>query len=90
MPKFWPQWKDRTSSYQVRQILALFCNLITLILGENYVKGLRITKIDNDIKFEGVWVELEAKNCFQRPTLVFMQNSILQEKFNFCFWRVLC
>ena len=31
--KFEPQWKDGKSSYQVRQILALFCNLVALILG---------------------------------------------------------
>ena len=31
--KFEPQWKDRESSYQVRQILALFCKLVALILG---------------------------------------------------------
>ena len=30
--KFGPQLKDRKSSYEVRQILALFCNLIALIL----------------------------------------------------------
>ena len=31
--KFGPQWKEWKSSYQVRQILALFCNLVDLILG---------------------------------------------------------
>ena len=31
--KFQPHWKDRKSSYQVRQILGLFCHLIALILG---------------------------------------------------------
>ena len=30
--KFGPQWTDRESSYQVRQILALSCKLIALIL----------------------------------------------------------
>ena len=30
--KFRPQWKDRKSSYKVRQILARSCNLIALIL----------------------------------------------------------
>ena len=30
---FWPQKKDHKSSYQVRQIFALFCNLIALTLG---------------------------------------------------------
>ena len=31
--KFQPQQKNRKSSYQVREILALFCDLIPLILG---------------------------------------------------------
>ena len=31
--KFQRQWKDRKSSYQVKQILEPFCNLIALILG---------------------------------------------------------
>ena len=31
--KFGPPWKDRESSYQVRQMLALFCKLVALILG---------------------------------------------------------
>ena len=31
--KFQPQWKARKTSYQVRQILALFFYLIALILG---------------------------------------------------------
>ena len=31
--KFWPQWKDRKSSYQVSQIIALYCNLHAPILG---------------------------------------------------------
>ena len=29
---FGPQWKDQKSSYQVRQMLALFCNLVALML----------------------------------------------------------
>ena len=33
------------SSYQVRQILALFCNLVASILGENCVIGLKVNKI---------------------------------------------
>ena len=31
--KFQHQWKDHKSSYQVRQIFALSCNLIALTLG---------------------------------------------------------
>ena len=32
------------------------------------MKGLRVTKIVKEIKFEGVWGELEAKKCFQRQS----------------------
>ena len=62
-------------------MLALFYNLVALILGSNNcVKGLRVIKIVMQIKFERVWGELAAKLCFQRQllkkylrqTLVFM------------------
>ena len=44
------------------------------------MKGVRVTKIVKEIKFEGVWGELESKKSFQRRsftkylrlTLVFM------------------
>ena len=93
--KIQPQQKDRNSSYQVRQILALFYNLVALILGWNYVKGLRVTKIVKQIKFERVWGELAAKLCFRRQsfkkylrqTLVFMWNSALRGKFS-CYFSV--
>ena len=57
------------------------------------MKGLKVTKIVKEIKFKGVWGELEAKYCFQRQsfanylrlTLVFMKNRSLLEKLNFCF-----
>ena len=96
--KFRPQWKSRKSGNQVRQILAHFCNLIALILGWNCTKGIRVTKIVKEIKFEWVLVELGAKNCFQRKSLtkylrlilVFMRKSALREKFNFCFWTAFC
>ena len=60
------------------------------------MKGLRVTKIVKEIKFEGVLGELEAKKLFLiqsftnylRLSLVFMWNSALQKKFNFCFSRV--
>ena len=58
------------SSYQVSEILALFCDLIALIFSLNYVKGLRVTKIANEIKFEGIWGELEPKNCLQRRSFI--------------------
>ena len=62
---FWPQLKDRESSYQVMKILALFCNLIALTLGWNCVKGLGVIKIVMEIGFNGVWGELGAGNCFR-------------------------
>ena len=66
--KFGPQWKYRKSSYKVRQMLALICNLVVLILSSNCAKGLRVTKIVKQIKFEAVWGKLEASNCFQRQS----------------------
>ena len=91
-----PQWKDRKSIYQVRQILALFCNVIALNLSWNFAKSFTVTKIVKEIKFEGIWGKLEAKKCFQRQScpkylrvpLVFMWNSALREKFSFCFLGV--
>ena len=59
--KFQTQWKDRKSSYHVRIILGLFCHSVALILGLNSVKDLRVTKNVKEIKFEGVWGELESK-----------------------------
>ena len=47
------QWKDRKSSYQVRQILATFSNLVALILGYNSVKGFRVTKIVKTLPLKG-------------------------------------
>ena len=62
------------------------------------MKGLRVTKNNKEIKFEGVWDELEAQKCFQRQsftkylrlTLVFIQNNARREKINFCFSKVFC
>ena len=60
--KFQTEWKDRESSYHVRIILGLFCHSIALILGLNSVKDLRVTtKIVKEIKFEGVWGDLQSK-----------------------------
>ena len=55
------QWKDRESSYHVRITLGHFCHSIALILGWNSVKELRVTKNVKEIKFEGVWGDLESK-----------------------------
>ena len=49
-------------------MLSRLCKFVTLILDDNYVKGLRVTKIVKQIKFEGAWGKLEAKYCFQRQS----------------------
>ena len=54
--------------YQIKQTFSLHCKLLTLILDLNYVKGLRITKIAKQSKFEGTWGKLEVKYCFQRQS----------------------
>ena len=71
--KFQTQWKDRESSYHVRIILGPFCHSIALILGLNSVKDLRVTKNVKEIKFEGVWGELESKKVSSDS----LQNFIL-------------
>ena len=71
--QIWPQWKDRKNNYHIQQILTVFLKLITLILGENCAKELGVTKIIKQIKFEGTWGELEARNYFQRC----MKNFLL-------------
>ena len=80
--KFGPQWKkDRESIYQVRQILARFCISVALIVGLNWIKGLRVTKIVKQIKFEGVSGELEVQKLFAETTIhkVLETNSSLLE-----------
>ena len=42
-------------------MLALFSKLVVLFLGEKRVKGLRVTKIVKQIKFEGVLEELQSR-----------------------------
>ena len=63
--KFWLKWKDRERNYQARLNLGLFSHLIVLFLHQVCVKGLRVTKIFKEIKFEGVWNELESKKFFR-------------------------
>ena len=67
--KFQRQSKDQNSSYQVRKNFAFFVKLIALTLGQNSVKSLRVTKSVKEIKFQGVWDELESKNGFQRQSV---------------------
>ena len=48
----------------------MFRSLVALILGQNCDLGqnLRITKLDKQIKFKGIWAELEARNYLQRQS----------------------
>ena len=48
-----PQRKYRKKSYQVRQNLVLFCNLVALILDWYCFKGLMGTKFIKEIGLEG-------------------------------------
>ena len=59
--KFQTQREDGESSYQVKIILGLFCHSIALNLGLNSVKDFRVTKNVKEVKFEGVWGELESR-----------------------------
>ena len=49
-------------------MLAVFLNLVAQVLDLNCMEELRVTKIVKEIKFEGVWGELEAQKCFQRQS----------------------
>ena len=57
------------------------------------MKGLRVTKLVKEIKFEEFWGELDSKKVLQsqsftkyvRLNLVLMWNSAPREKINFCF-----
>ena len=58
------------------------------------MKGSKVTKIIEEVKFEGVLKKLETKKQYLqrqsqtkycRLTLVFIRNSTLREKFNFFF-----
>ena len=54
--------------------------MIALNLDCNSVKGLRVTKNVKEIKFEGVWGELELKKSFQRTHKIFETNSSFHVK----------
>ena len=51
--EFGPQQKYRKKSYQLRQNLALFCNLVALILGWYCVNGLMVAKFIGEIGLKG-------------------------------------
>ena len=58
--------KRSVKLYPVKQNLALFRNLVALILNWNYVKSLIVTKIFQNFMFGGHWGELDGKIYFQR------------------------
>ena len=64
--KFQAQWKACSSSYQLKQILAVFFELIPLILGQSSVEILGVIEIVKEIKFERVLDKLKSKKMFQR------------------------
>ena len=64
--KFQAQWKACSSSYQLKQILAVYCDLIPLILGQSSVEVLGVTEIVKEIKFEAVLDKLKSKKMLQR------------------------
>ena len=56
--EFGPQRKYQKKSYQVRQNLAHFCNLVALILGWYCVQGFMVAKFIIEIGFPGAsWVQ---------------------------------
>ena len=64
--KFQAQWKACSRGYHLKQILAVYCDLIPLILGQSSVEVLGVTGIVKEIKFEGVLDKLKSKKIFQR------------------------
>ena len=52
--KFQAQWKACSSSYQLKQILAVFCDLIPLILGQSSVEVLGVTEMSKKLSLKGV------------------------------------
>ena len=57
--KFQAQWKACSSSYQLKQILAVFCDWIPLIQGQSSLEVLGVTEIVKEIEFERVLDNLE-------------------------------
>ena len=52
--EYGPQWKDRKSSYEVRENLARFSNWVGLTLGWNCVKGLLLKKLFKESSLKGL------------------------------------
>ena len=82
--KFGSQWKDWESNYQVRQILALFLKIKCYNFWTKIVKKNQIWRGLGQVRSKKLFPETPLTN-YLRETLVFMWNSSLHEKFNFCF-----
>ena len=88
---FWFLWNDRKKREQVWQILALFCNLVDWILGSNFVKALRVTKVVNQILGRVRRKKMFPEKPFTKylwQTLVFKRRSKIRESFNIYFSAV--
>ena len=64
-------------SYQGRQNLTLFRNLVSLILSCNCKKCLIVTIIVQKFDFEEAWSKLEPKKCCQRQSWAKCMRQIL-------------
>ena len=53
---------------QVKQNLALFCSIVSLILSWNSVKSFTVRKVFPKMKFEEEYGKLEADKCFQKES----------------------
>ena len=61
------------------KLLAHFYYITALILGQNCVNGLRVTKIVKEIKLKVAWCELEAKKMFSKTII----HKIFETKSSF-------
>ena len=80
----------------LRDLMTLSMSSSIKLTAEKLLAELRTTNLGNEPSF-GIGVHFEGKNSLKslqpftkylRLTLVFLSNSTLREKFNFCFSRV--
>ena len=53
-----------------KENVVLLSKLIALGLGQNIVKGLKVTKTFKKIRFDEVWGKIESKKGFQRQSVI--------------------
>ena len=80
--KFRPKWKDQRSTYHVRHILALFCNLIALILIKTVWKALELPKLSKKLSLKGSGAS-ERQKMFSETVIhkIFDINSSFNMKY---------